>query len=141
MPVNVEVIQPKFDGGATFCVPFQLTLGAPNATWLNALNISTRNWTYCLSLIRKFLMAEKSLVTVCGSIMLSRPQFPNEPERGLENAAALYQPKIPGLDTFGLKPVQLSRELGGAKLVPPESHEDAFVGRRSEERRVGKECR
>ena len=44
MLVKVEVITPKFDGGATLELPPQLTEpGVPNSTWFGALNISTRN--------------------------------------------------------------------------------------------------
>jgi hypothetical protein len=44
MLVKVEVITPKFDGGATFELPPQPTdPGVPNSTWFGALNISTRN--------------------------------------------------------------------------------------------------
>ena len=44
MLVNVEVITPKFDGGATLELPPQLTEpGVPNSTWFGALNISTRS--------------------------------------------------------------------------------------------------
>src|ERR1700727_2926702 len=59
-----------------------------------------------------------------GPLRLSRPQFPNVPATGLENAAALYQAFWLGLGRTGFTPArQLSRSPLGEKTTPAESHE------------------
>src|SRR5262249_20027207 len=125
----IDVILPKVAAGVGLEPLFQLNWPeAVNSTWLGALNISMRNSRFFLSEIWNNLMTEISSFPNHGPRMVLRPQLPNVPAVGLENAAALNQPLGLLLGRTGFTPAtQLSRVAFEMKLVPPESHEDVFT--------------
>src|SRR5438270_8501688 len=87
-----------------------------------------RNSRFFDSEIGKNLMIEISWFPRHGPRRVLRPQFPNVPAMGLENAAGLYQPFWLWLGLTGSTPeTQLSRVAFDMKLVPPESHEDVLT--------------
>src|ERR1022692_1876171 len=127
--VPAEVILPKVEAGVGVEPLFQPNWPpTPNSTWLGALNISMRNSRFLCSVIGNSLMIEKSSFPIHGPRRVLRPQLPNVPATGLENAAGLYQPfwLLPGRTGF-TPGMQLSRVAFETKLVPPESHEDVLT--------------
>src|ERR1035441_5335041 len=108
--------------------PQLMLVGLDNITWLGALNISMRNSRLLFSAIGKSLMTETSSLPRHGPLRVLRPQFPNVPASGLENAAEFHQPFWLGLGRTGSTPaVQLSRLALVMKFVPPESHEETLT--------------
>src|ERR1017187_291642 len=129
MEFAVPRVWPKFEGGAAPEPPPQLMLvGLYKFTWLGALNISMRNSRLLCSVIGNSLMTEASSVPRHGPLRVLRPQLPNVPATGLENAAGFHQPFWLGLGSTGSTPaVQFSRVALVTKLVPPESHADVLT--------------
>src|ERR1035438_68631 len=105
-----------------------MLVGLDNITWLGALNISMRNSRFLFSAIWNCLMTETSSFPRHGPFRVLRPQFPNVPATGLENAAGFHQPFWVGLGRTGSTPgLQLSRLALVMKFVPPESHEEVLT--------------
>src|SRR2546421_432944 len=127
--VAIDVILPNVAEGAGLEPLLQLNWPpAVNSTWLGALNISMRNSRFLLSEIWNNLITEISSFPSQGPRSGLRPQLPNVPAMGFENAAALNHPFALLLGRTGFTPdTQLSRVAFETKLVPPESHEDVFT--------------
>src|ERR1035437_1558000 len=105
-----------------------MLVGLYKFTWLGALNISMRNSRLLCSVIGNGLMTEASSVPRHGPLRVLRPQLPNVPATGLENAAGFHQAFWLLLGRTGFTPgMQLSRVALVMKLVPPESHADVLT--------------
>src|ERR1017187_10917825 len=105
-----------------------MLVGLYKFTWLGALNISVRNSRFLCSVIGNSLMTEKSWFPRHGPRRVLRPQLPNVPATGLENAAGFHQAFWLLLGRTGFTPgMQLSRVALVMKLVPPESHADVLT--------------
>src|SRR5260370_39235068 len=86
-----------------------------------------RNSRFFVSESGKSLMIEISWFPRHGPRRVLRPQLPNVPATGLENAAGLYQPFWLGLGLTGSTPeTQLRRGAVGMKMVAPGCPEGGF---------------
>src|SRR4051794_17255878 len=123
MEAVVPVMVPNVAIGAGPEPPPQLAPGLPSSTWFGALNISMRNSMFLFSAIWKYFVSETSSFPRHGPLRMLRPQLPNVPASGLENAAELNQPLWPGVGRTGSTPVlQLRRVAVVKKRGPPETH-------------------
>ena len=126
--VAALVIWPKLDGGAA-PEPLHDAFGAPNSTWLTALNISIRNWSACFSTMRKSLVTEKSKFTRFGPRRLLRPQFPNVPAKricecsGVEPRVLIRIVEYLVYASHAIQAIAVRRE-GHARRIPSRSRID-----------------